>query len=179
MNLDNINDYTELNISVTNYTVAEFLVVPPDFDLHSHLSMREQVGLFQVKDFDISNSVVIADAIKSSVVFSTMNNATLHPKYCFFLLQLFSELNLVIKSVDNPFRRYMDSKIYLTFANRWNEERQIHHIRGQDVSRISFIFINLFHLFNETVYSEAFKAVEEVQKYQEEIDKFNPNLDTR
>lgn len=179
VNLDAPSDYSELNISVTNYVVAEFVVVPSDFDLHSHLSMREQVGLFKVKEFDLAKALIITDAIKSAPVFNTMNNANLHPKYCFFLLQLFSELNLIVKSIDNPFRRYIDDKIYLEFARSWNNERQMHNIRGQDVSRISFVFINLFHIFHESVYSEALKAVEEVQRYQKEIDKFNTNLDER
>lgn len=176
MNLDDPNDIRELNLQIENYTVAEFVSVPPDFNLQSHLSMREQVGMFKIKDFDISQSIIIADSIKFSPVFSTMNNAILHPKYCFFLLQLFSDLGLIVNSIDNPFRKDMNNEQYLSFAQRWENEHHT-YIRGQEAKRINFIFVNLFHLFSQNVYDEVSKNVEQIQRYQKEIDEFECNLD--
>lgn len=169
MNLDDPNDYRELSIEVKNYIMAEFVAVPPDFDLKSHLSMREQVGIFEVKDIDINQANIFIDSIKSSPIFSTLNNALIHPRICFFILNLFNELNLVLKTVDNPLRRYMDKHIYRDIAKTW-ENGRLNHIRGQDVQRVSFLVVNVVHLFNENIYKEALTAMESIHQFQKEID---------
>ena len=168
MNLDDPDEERELNLNVDNYIVAEYVAIPNNFELTSYLSMREQVGLFDIKGLQLPTLKLLCYSIQNSPVFSSMNNPNLNPRYCFFLLQLFSELDLVVKTIDNPFRRGMNDKLMLHYAKTWEQERY-NTVRGQDVKRISFIFFNLFYLFNEEIYSEIYEKVEQVNKYQKKL----------
>jgi len=176
MNRDDPNDHRELNTRVENYVMAEFVAVPPDFDIKSHLSMREHVGIFEVKDMDIEQASIISTSISCSSVFNTMNNALMNPNICFFVLQLFQDLGLVVKSIDNPVRRSMDAKAYKKFSLEW-EQGSHNYFRGQTVLRISFLIVNVVHLLNEEVYKEAADAMEKVHQFQTEINSSKFNLD--
>lgn len=174
MNVDDPDDRRELNTRVKNYVMAEFVAVPPDFDVHSHLTMREQVGLFNIEDVNLTQVEIISGAVANSPVFSSLNNALLEPKSCFFFLQLLSELKLILKKIDNPLRRSQDE--YKEFAKRWSAERT-NYVRGQDILRISFLIVNIVPLMSQTIIDEAWTALEEMQKYQNEINQSNPKFD--
>ena len=176
MNLDDPNDHRELNTVVENYVMAEFVAIPPDFDIKSHLSMREQVGIFEVKNMDVEKAIVFSNAIRGSAVFNTMNNALINPNICFFVLQLFQELGLILKTIDNPMRRSMNKEEYKEWSKRW-ETGRYNYVRGQEVLRISFLIVNVVHMLNDTVYEEAVKAMEKTQKLQKEINSMTYNLD--
>lgn len=178
MNMDDPRDHRELNTLIQNYVMAEFVAVPPDFDLQSHLSMREQVGIYEVKNMNLHQAGIFIDGIKNAPVFNTMNNALINPNICFFVLQLFQELGLILKTIDNPMRRSMNKDEYIQWAKRWETGRH-NYVRGQEVLRISFLIVNVVHLFQEKVYNEAIKAMEEVVEYQQEINSMNFNLDER
>jgi hypothetical protein len=161
---------------IDNYIMAEFVAVPPDFNLESHLSMREHVGIYEVKNMNLTQANAFIDAIKSSPVFCSMNNPLMNPNICFFVLQLLQDLNLIIKSVDNPMRRYMNKDVFMHWAKHWKSGRS-HTIRGQEVIRMNFLIVNVVHLFQEHVYEEALKAMDEVVQFQTEVDSMNFNLD--
>lgn len=174
MNEETPDNHRALNLRIKNYVMAEFVAVPSDFELKSHLSMREHVGLFEVKDIDIEKVDILSQAIANSAVFSTLNNALLPPDICFFYLQLLSELNLILKKIDNPLRRSQEE--YKEFAKRWHQDRR-NFFRGQEVERMSFLIVNVCHLFNQNIIDEAWKALIEVKKYQKEINEMNFKLD--
>jgi len=174
MNLDDPNDHRELNTRVKNYVMAEFVAVPPDFDCMSHLSMREHIGMFAIKDVDTTQVKIISDAVASSPVFSTMNNATLNPRSCFFFLQLLGELNLILKGIDNPLRRSQEE--YKQFAKRWEANRTT-YVRGQDVDRISFIIVNIVPLLSQKIIDEAWESILELNQFQKEINETNYKFD--
>ena len=176
MNMDDPHDHRELNTEIHNYVMAEFVAIPPEFDLQSHLSMREQVGIYKVKNMNLTQANAFVDAIKFSPVFCSMNNAIINPNISFFVLQLFQELGLIMKSVDNPMRREMNDEVYMRWAERWETGRH-NYVRGQEVLRISFLIVNVVHLLNDELYNEVIKTVEEVSKFQKEIDSMNYNLD--
>lgn len=178
----NIDEVDEVQIrvdnTIKNYVMAEFVAVSPDFNLESHLSMREHVGIFEVKNMNLHQASIFVDGIKHSAVFSTMNNMLINPNICFFVLQLFQELGLILKTVDNPMRRSMNKDEYIQWAKHW-ESGRYNNIRGQEVQRISFLMVNVVHLFQDEVYKEALTAMEEVAKFQKEVDSMNFNLDGR
>jgi len=174
MNLDDSDDHRELNVHIKNYVMAEFVAVPPDFDCISHLSMREHVGIFSVKDVDIKQVKIISDAVASSPAFTSMNNATIHPASCFFFLQLMSELNLILKSIDNPLRRNQEE--YKAFAKRW-EHDHVSYIRGQDIERISFLIVNIVPLLGQNIIDEAWESIIELNQFQKEINENNYKLE--
>lgn len=179
MNLDDANDHREWNSKIDNYVVAEFVAVPENFDLDAHLSMREQVGIFSVNQIDTKQVHIISQAVVNTPVFSTMNNALLSPQSCMFYLLLLDELGLILKEIDNPFRRLNSD--YGDFMKHWDEQRY-NYVRGQDVLRISFLIVNIVPLLQQNVIDEAVKAVNDMIKYQEEINQFNgsiTNLDRR
>ncbi len=174
MNLDDPHDHRELNTHVKNYVMAEFVAVPPDFDFKSHLTMREQVGMFKIKDVNLTQVKIISDAVASSPVFNTLNNALLDPASCFFFLQLMGELNLVLKKIDNPLRRNQEQ--YKAFAKRWKQDHR-NYVAGQDVERISFLIINIVPLLDQTIIDEAWESLTELEKYQTEINNTNYKFD--
>jgi hypothetical protein len=174
MNLDDPDDHRELNTTVKNYVMAEFVAVPSDFDCQSHLSMREQVGIFNIKDVNLRHVQTISDAVANSPVFSTLNNALLDPTSCFFFLQLLDELNLILKKIDNPLRRGQDQ--YKEFAKRWRKDH-LTYVRGQDVQKISFLIVNIFPLMSQNIIGEALDASNELRKYQDEINNTNYKFD--
>jgi hypothetical protein len=167
-----------LNAIVDNYVMAEFVAIPQDFDLQSHLHMREQIGIYQVKNMNITQANIFIEGIKNAPVFCAMNNELINPNICFFVLQLFQELGLILKAVDNPMRRDMDKDAFMSWAKYWNSG-DLQDIRGQQVRRISFLIINVVQLFQEEVYEEALTAMKRVQKYQAEINSTTFNLDER
>jgi len=174
MNLDDPHDHRELNTTIKNYVMAEFVAVPPDFDCKSYLTMREQVGIFNIKDVNLSQVQIIADSVANSPVFSSLNNALMDPKSCFFFLQLLGELNLILKEVDNPLRRSQEQ--YKQFAKRWEDDRHT-YVRGQEVQRISFLIVNIVPLMSQSVIDEAWKSLEDLQVYQNEINSLNTKFD--
>lgn len=179
MNIDDASDHRELNTNIDNYVVAEFVAVPENFDLDAHLSMREQVGIFSVNQINTNQVHIISQGVVNSPVFSTMNNALLSPQSCMFYLLLLDELGLILKKVDNPFRRLNNN--YIDFMKHWDDQRY-NYVRGQDVLRISFLIINIVPLLQQNVIDEAVKAANNIIKYQEEINQFNSsitNLDRR
>ena len=167
-----------VNNTINNYVMAEFVAVSPDFDLASHLSMREHVGIYEVKNMNLTQANVFVDGIKHSAVFNTMNNMLINPNICFFVLQLFQELGLILKTIDNPMRRSMNKDEYMSWAKRW-ESGRYNTIRGQEVQRVSFLIVNVVHLLQDEVYKEAVIAMEDVTKFQQEVDSMNFNLDER
>ena len=164
------------NARVKNYIIAEFVAVPPDFKIESHLHLRENFGIFEIKDIHLNQVGIISDVVKNSAVFSSMNNSQLDPKCCMFFLYILNELGLVLSKVDNPIRRH-NQDTYLQFAKRW-EDDQFNVIRGQEVMRISFLVVNIVHLLSEEIIGQATKAIQNVQKYQMEVNKAKQfNLD--
>jgi len=179
MNIDDAQGHRESNLRIKNYFVAEFVAVPENFDLNAHLSMREQVGIFMVDKIDIRQVSIISQAVVHSPVFNTMNNALLSPKSCMFYLSLLGELGLILKKVDNPFRRGHGN--YKEYIERWENDRGT-YIRGQEVMRINFLIVNIIPLLQQNVIDEAVKIVNDITKYQEEINALKnsiTNLDRR
>jgi hypothetical protein len=176
MNIKTADTHREASIRVQNYVMAEFVAIPPTFNLRNHLTMREHVGMFEVKDMNLKQAEVFTDSIKSSAVFSSMNNALIHPNICFFVLQLFQDLGLVLNSIDNPMRRGQSSETYKDWSTRWEQDRN-NYVRGQDVMRMSFLIVNVVHMLNEEVYAEALKVIENIEKLQSDIESVTVNLD--
>jgi hypothetical protein len=167
MNLGDADDYRELNVAVKNYVVAEFVSVPENFKIESHLHLRESFGIFKTKDINLAQVKTISDFVRCSPVTSLMNNPVIDPKSCMFFLSVLEELDLVLTNIYNPIRR--EWKEYSTFVNLWEKDRgQL--IRGQEVYRISFLIVNIVHFLKEDIIDQAIKQVEDIQKYQQEIE---------
>jgi len=169
MNLDDKQEVRELNIKVENYFSIEFVAIPPDFNLESYLSMREQVGITEFKDVDIGSVKKIAMAVTHSPVFAVMNNALLSVSSCMYFLHIINELGLVLKTIPNPMR--MSGSDYKYFIKN-HEQRGKHdiYIRGQEVNHLNFIIVNLFPMMEGDVITEAMTIAQNLQKYQAEVD---------
>jgi hypothetical protein len=162
---------------IDNYVMAEFVAVTSDFNVETHLSMREKVGVFGVENVNMHNVKLISTCISHSPIFSTMNNPNVNPNTMFFILQLYYELGLIVKSLDNPCRRGGNQDIYEMYSKRWSDKKGFNHIRGQDIKRISFLIVNVCHILSEDVYQEAVTAAKNIQKWQTDIDSVDFNLD--
>ena len=179
-----MNLHNKKNVSVStrvdNYFTVEFVAIPPDFDLESHLLMREQVGITEFKDVDIGSVKKIAMAVTHSPVFAVMNNALLSASSCMYFLHILNELGLILKTIPNPMRMIGDD--YKNFIKRYEARNSHIYIRGQDANRLNFIIVNLFPMMEGNVINEVMEIAQNLQKYQvdmEENMKSIGNLDER
>lgn len=170
MNLDNPNDHRELNLRVDRYTICEVVALPPNFDIKSFLSMREQMGMFKADHIDSYQLEKLSMGVTCSPIFLSMNNALLNPHTVAYFLYILDELDLIIKSVYNPIRRSYGDKPYLEFCKRWEDERYS-YIAGQEVKRINFVIINLVQLFQQNIIDEAKQVILDLEKFQDDASK--------
>jgi hypothetical protein len=172
MNLDNEEDYRELSTTVHNYLFVEFVAVPPDFDIDIHLTLRENVGLFDNDKVRLGIIEKIVEGIKHSPVVNMMNNALLDPITGVYLLSILDELGLIVRSIPNPIRQSQeDYKDFVRRHTKRMKEGYLTFVRGQEVQRINLIIINVYQLINQHVVDETIKIANQIQKEQVDIQK--------
>ncbi len=162
---------------IENYFSVEFVAIPPNFNLSSFLSMREQAGIFKFKDINLSQVKKIAMGVQHSPVFAVMNNSLLSPSSCMYFLSIINELGLVLKSIHNPMRK--TSYDYQNFIEEY-EKGHGAYIRGQSVDRLNFIIVNIFPMMSGDIIDESMTIAQNLQQYQIEMNdelKTIPNLD--
>ena len=121
----------------------------------------DKVNLNQVKK--------IAMGVQYSPVFAIMNNALISPSSCMYFLAIVNELGLVLKSIHNPMRTNVyDYKNYIETFEK-SQGRRI-NIRGQDVTRLNFIIVNIFPMMADNVIKESMDIVHNLQEYQKTVD---------
>jgi len=172
MNLDDEEDRRELSLRVENYFMVEFVAIPPDFDICKHLTLREHVGLFDNNKIQLNKIKIIAESIKHSPVLCLLNNALLDQTAGIYLLSILSELGLVVTTIENPLRKSMEN--YKSFLKRYSENKNqgyLTHIRGQDVTRVNIVIINIFPMMSQKVIDEAMDIATKLQKYQHAVNK--------
>lgn len=166
MNIDDPNDHRDLNIELNNYLVTEVVAVPPNFDIHSYLSMREQIGMFKTDKVNLKQIEIISLGVTCSPIFSSMNNPVINAYSVGYFLYILDELGLIIKSHHSPLRKTYSGKSYLEFCKNWQNERY-QYIRGQEVKRMSFVIINIVQLLQKHIIDEAEKALKDIENYQD------------
>ena len=152
------------------YTILEYVFIPDNFDIKSHLNMREQAGIFKFNAVDLKNLNVISASVRESPIFCLLNNPNINPRVCGYFLHILNELNLVVKTVDNPLRRSHSDDTYDEFCEGWELERN-NYIRGQEVKMINFIIINFCKLSINKVVEEYSKTAFNIEKEQYTFDK--------
>lgn len=150
----------------TNLTLAEFVVVPPEFNIEYFMSMREKMGMFSLKEINAKEVEIIAMGIANSPVFSSMNNRNLNSISCMFVLDILDQLNLVLRSIPNPLRR--DRASYAEHA-QFMSASGFSSIRMQQSDGLNFLIVNMYHVFNQNIIDQAWEAIQSVEKFQEEI----------
>jgi len=173
MNDDNFEDHRALNLSVNEYLLVEVVAVPETFQIENHLKMREAAGIFENEKISLKQLAIIAEGVKASPIFSLLNNPLIEPQTCMYFLNIMAELNLVIRSVDNPIKRNREE--YAVFLKNWRDQR-FNYVRGQDVKRMNFIVINLVPMYQQHVMDEAIDAVNSISKFSEDVKKMKEDL---
>lgn len=168
MNLDHPDDHRELNIRIDNYLVTEVVAVPENFEIKSHLSMREQANIFKAKNVDLKQIEALDMAVRHTAIFSSMNNALINPYTVMYYLSIMDELNLILKCF--PSALSSNKGDYLEFCKNWNSERYT-LIRGQEVKRISFVIVNIVQLLKQNIIDEAIETVNNLIRFQNEANK--------
>lgn len=158
--------HREAAYKVENYHTVEFVAIPPDFDIMSYLSLREQAGIFKHKNVNTKHLKVIAEGVKSSPVFAMMNNTRISPVTCMYFIKVLKELGLVLKSIHNPLRESLDR-----FMEEVDEHKHDYvYVGGQSVKRINFTIVNIFPMMNKDIIDEAMTIAQKLQEYQTELD---------
>lgn len=150
--------------------MLEYVFIPDNFDIKSHLNMREQAGIFKFTAIDLKNLNTIAIAVRESPVFCLMNNPNINPRVCGYFLHILNELKLVVKTVDNPLRRSHSDDVYDSFCEEWELERS-NYIGDQEVRTMNFIIINFCKLAINRVVDEYSKTSFTIEKEQYTFDK--------
>ena len=172
MNEDRPQDGISL-APVKEYLMVEAVAIPPEFHIENHLKMREAAGIFENEHINLKQLALIAEGVKSSAIFASLNNPLIEPHTCMYFLHIMSELGLIINSVDNPVKR--NKQEYQSFLNGWSDQQR-NYIRGQDVFRLNFVVINLYQLYQQDVMDEVVEAVNDVLQYSDEVKKMKEGL---
>jgi len=143
-------------------TILDFVAIPPNFDISSFLSLREQVGIPRYKEIDLEQVKMMAEAIKHSPVLAILNNNLMKSEVCLYLLSIIEELGLIVKSINNPIRKsYQEYKNYLN--NRPVDSR------GR-LASFNVVIINIFPLMGDKIIAESIEISQRLQTYQDELD---------
>jgi hypothetical protein len=141
--------------------MLEFVAIPPNFDIVSYLGLREQVGISRYSGIELEQVKILAETVKHSPVLALLNNKAMSCSPCLYLLSILEELELVVRSINNPIRKmFSEYKNYLKVnADPRN--------RSFDVN---LIVINIFPLMGDDIIQESLRIAEKLQIYQDELD---------
>jgi len=173
---DQETQLSDANSLVENYMTIEFVAIPPDFDIMNYLSLREQANIFSLKHVNLKHLEIIADGVKSSPVFSMLNNIRIEPTTCLYFLKVIHELGLVLKTLHNPIRSNIDHVLQHLDKMGKSKYDEV-FIRGQTAKRVNFTIINIFPMMNEEIIHEAMSIAQKLQEYQKEVDKKIESMD--
>lgn len=141
-----------------NFVILDFVAIPPNFDISSFLSLREQVGISRYREIDLEQVKIMAEGIKHSPVLAVLNNHRMKSGACLYLLSIIEELGLVVKSIDNPIRR--------SFQQYENYLKN----RGPKSHGLNIIIVNIFPLLGDNIIEESLEIAKKLQSYQNELD---------
>jgi len=158
---------------IPNYTLLDFVAVPPTFKIETFFGMREHAGIVENPSVDIKQVIKIAFAVSCSPVFASMNNHRISVSSCLYFLSLLQELNLVVKTIPNPLRLRGD-----TYKRYINDENPDHvHVRRQGADRINFIIVNVCQLMTQDIIDDAVATAKKAEETQLELDTMLSNLE--
>jgi len=152
---------------IENYFILEVAAIPPNFELHQYLSMRESVGIFENKGINLKEVNIIIEGIKHSPVFAVMNNPRISLSSCVFVLQLLHELNLVIESIPNPLKR-SGYKDFLKYHDP--DSKSPIWFDSQGAKTLNFVIINMFHMMSEDIYKDVVGKSDAMEVYQKKLE---------
>jgi len=153
---------SQANRRVENYSTVEIVAVPPDFDIHQYLTMRESAGIFKHKSVDLKNLSIISDSVKCSSIFCIQNNIRINPVTCMFYLKILDELNLIVRSVYNPIRE--DIERYMRMIDE--EDGEYLSIKDQVTKTINFTIINVYQMMEDDTMNEVMEIARRLQDSQ-------------
>lgn len=142
--------------------MLEFVAIPPNFDIVSYLTLREQVGISKYSEIDLDQVKILAESVKSSPVLAILNNKAIACSPCLYLLSILEELELVVRSINNPIR-----KIFSEYKNYLKQNSDPRNRRFD----VNLIVINIFPLMGDSIIQESLRIAEKLQIYQDELDK--------
>lgn len=155
----------DMNRVVENYSVVEFVAIPPHFDIMNYLSMREGAGIFDSKNVDLKQLKIMAQSIALSPVFNVRNNLRISAVTCLYLIKILKELGVVLKSIPNPLREGIEH--FIENIDNYGDDNL--YIKGQTAKRVNFTIVNIFPLMSDGVIQEGIQIGQTLEKYEEEI----------
>lgn len=158
---------------IKEYLMVEAVAIPPDFEIENHLKMREAAGIFENEHVNLKQLTLIAEGVKASPIFASLNNPIIEPHTCMYFLHIMEELGLVVTTVDNPVKR--NRQEYQSFLAGWSDQQR-NYVRGQDVFRMNFIVINLYQLYQKNVMEEVVEAVNHIIQHGEDVKKMKESI---
>lgn len=159
--------------TINNYTLIDFVAIPPTFKIETFFGLREHAGIVEHKSVDIDQVKKIAFAVACSPVFASMNNQRISVPSCLYFLSLLHELNLIVKTIPNPLRLRGDT--YKRYIN--DESPNSAFIQHQRAERINFIIINVCQLLTQDIINDAVDTANKAEETQLELDAMLSNLE--
>lgn len=151
---------------IHNYTLIDFVAIPPTFKIETFFGMREHAGIVEHSSVDIDQVKKIAFAVACSPVFASMNNHRISVSSCLYFLSLLDELNLIVKTIPNPLRMRGDT--YKRYINDENQNEV--YIARQRTERLNFIIINVCQLLTQDIIDDAVDTANKAEETQLELD---------
>jgi hypothetical protein len=169
MSLDDIKFDAQdegFNNNVDDYTLLDFVAIPPGFKIESFFGLREHAGIVEHESVDINQVKKLCIAVSSSPVFASLNNHRLSVSSCLYFLSLLDELNLIVRSIPNPLRIQGDT--YKSHINDKDPNRIF--VRGQVARNVNFIIVNVCQLLTQDIIDDAIDTANKAAETQLDLD---------
>jgi len=154
------------NNNVNDYTLLDFVAIPPGFKIESFFGLREHAGIVENESVDINQVKKICIAVSCSPVFASLNNHRLSVSSCLYFLSLLDELNLIVRSIPNPLRVQGDT--YKSHINDKEPNRVF--IRRQVAKNMNFIIVNVCQLLTQDIIDDAIDTANKAAETQLDLD---------
>jgi hypothetical protein len=170
----NYDDTTAQN-EPNPYFICEYVAIPENFDIRLHMSIKEQAGINQFNDVNPNHISLICETLKTSAIFSMVNNTNISVGSCIYLLHILNELGVVLKHKPSIFSEYnQKNKKNFIDAISYIEDGNSNGgmlLRGDlPVQSINIVIFNLWPLLDDEYVQEAITIADNLEKTQEDFE---------
>jgi hypothetical protein len=144
------------NTIFENYCAVEVVALPPNFDILSHLTMREQSGIFENPHISLKHLQVISMGVQSTAIFTLLNNPSVTLQSVAYFLQILDELGFIIKGINGDVSpgHYRE---YARIVEHYTGSQGILYFKGHQSKTINFTFINMIQILDNDVIEQSIK----------------------
>jgi hypothetical protein len=138
------------------YCAVELVAIPPNFDIKSHLTMREQAGIFEYTNVSIKHLEGISMGVQNTPVFTLLNNPNVALQSMIYFLYILDQLGFIIRGIGSGFHMAMHGN-YEQLLRSYERARGTVYIQNHRADTINFAIINMIQILNNETIEKAIK----------------------